>query len=196
VNYPRRQQYRRLSRAGTAATGTTLALGLAVACATVGLASLTAALVLIALGFGFNARHWLLLAGRSRVGARSEEEVRRILRELEAEGWRVRHSLRWRGRGDIDSVAIAPSGIAFVIETKTSRYDSRHLDRVREQAVWLSRRRRRWCRSGAVPVLCVVRARGERRWEDGVLVLSIEHLTRSLELASNAGGWSDSAPIV
>jgi len=30
----------------------------------------------------------------------------------------MRHSLPYRGRGDIDSVAIAPTGIAFAIETK------------------------------------------------------------------------------
>ena len=43
------------------------------------------------------ARHWLRLAGRSRVGARSEDEVRRALAPLEAEGWRLRHSLPCRG---------------------------------------------------------------------------------------------------
>jgi hypothetical protein len=41
-------------------------------------------------------------------------------------------------------VAIAPTGIAVAIETKTRTYDARHLDRVREQAGWLSRSRRRW----------------------------------------------------
>jgi hypothetical protein len=66
----------------------------------------------------------------------------------------VRHSLSWWGRGDIDSVAIAPGGVGFVIEVKTSRYDDRHLALVREQAAWLSRFRRRWCRQGIVPVLC------------------------------------------
>ncbi len=104
----------------------------------------------------------------------------------------MRHSVRWRGHGDIDSVAIVPTGIAFAIETKTRRYDHGHLAGVREQAVWLSCRRRRWCRNGAVPALCVVRARGERRWEDGVLILSVDRLARSLEMAATADG-SDSA---
>jgi hypothetical protein len=142
VNYARRQQYRRLSHAGKAAVGSVAAglLGLAVAIA--GAAAVGGLLVLMAVGLAFYARHWLSLAGRSRVGARSEDEVQRTLAPLQAEGWRLRHSLPWQGRGDIDSVAIAPSGIAAAIETKTLTYDARHLARVREQAAWLSRRRR------------------------------------------------------
>jgi len=90
-------------------------------------------LLLIAVGLGFDSRHWVSLAGRSRVGARSEGEVQRVLTPLRSEGWRLRHSLPWRGRGDIDSVAIAPTGVAIVIETKTRAYDSAHLSRVYEQ---------------------------------------------------------------
>src|SRR5450755_3238042 len=60
---------------------------------------------------GLYARHWLSLARRSGVGARSEEDVQRALARLQVEGWRVRHSLRWQGRGEIDSVAIAPTGM-------------------------------------------------------------------------------------
>jgi hypothetical protein len=66
-------------------------------------------LLLMAVGLAFYARHWLSLAGRSRVGARSEDEVQRALAPLQAEGWRLRHSLPWQGSGDIDSVAIAPN---------------------------------------------------------------------------------------
>jgi hypothetical protein len=75
------------------------------------------ALLLVAAGLLFDARRWVRLAARSRVGARSESEaeVRQALAALEAEGWRLRHSLAYGGRGDIDSVAIAPSGIAFAI---------------------------------------------------------------------------------
>jgi hypothetical protein len=76
-------------------------------------------LLLIAVGLGLSARHWLGLAGRSRVGARSEDDVQRALVPLRAEGWRLRHSLLWQGPGDIDSVAISPTGIAVAIETKT-----------------------------------------------------------------------------
>jgi len=118
VNYARRQQYRRLSHAGRAALGSVVAglLGLVVAIA--GAAVLGELLLLTAVGLGFYARHWLSLAGRSRVGARSEDEVQRALAHLQAEGWRLRHSVPWHGQGDIDSVAIAPTGIAVAIETK------------------------------------------------------------------------------
>ena len=87
------------------------------------------------------------------------------------------------GPGDIDSLAIAPTGVGFVIETKTRAYDDRHLARVREQAAWLSRRRRRWCRRGAVPVVCLVRARGVQRLEQDVLVVSIDRLIPMLRSA-------------
>jgi hypothetical protein len=188
VNYARRQQYRRLSRAGASAAGSAGALLLALALASAGAISLAAVLLLAAVGFGFTTRHWLNLAGRSRVGAQSEIEVRRVLAVLEAEGWRVRHGLRWQGTGDVNSVAVAPGGLGFAIETKTRSYDDRHLMRVREQAAWLSRRRRRWCRRGALPVLCVVRDRGIRRWEQGALVVSIDRLASTLQSAADGLG--------
>jgi hypothetical protein len=184
VNYARRQQYRRLSHAGKAALGSVVVglLGLAVAIA--GAAALGVLLVLTAVGLGFYARHWLSLARRSRVGARSEDAVQRALAPLQAEGWRLRHSLPWQGRGDIDSVAIAPTGVAVAVETKTRTYDERHLARVREQAAWLSRRRRRWARNGALGVMCLVRARGVERVEHDVLVVSIDRLTHVLRVAA------------
>ena len=135
--------------------------------ASMGATSIAGVLLLLAIGLGLYARHWLVLAGRSPVGARSEDEVQRALARLAADGWRLRHSLPWRGRGDIDSVAIAPTGVAFAIETTTLTFDARHLAGVREMALWLHRRRRRWCRRGALPVLCVVRARGLKRVEAG-----------------------------
>ena len=46
------------------------------------------------------------LAQRTRSGAR--------WRPLAVEGWRLRHSLPWRGRGDIDSLAIVPTALVFV----------------------------------------------------------------------------------
>jgi hypothetical protein len=176
MNYPRRQQFRRLSHAAEAATASAAAALLGLLTAGAGARSAAAVLLLSAAGLALYARHWLSLARRSGVGARSENEVRRRLTELEGEGWRLRHSLPWRGRGDIDSLAIAPTRIAFAIETKTRSFDDRHLARVREQAAWLSRRRRRWCRRGAVPVVCLVRARGVRRLEQDVLVVSIDRL--------------------
>jgi Nuclease-related domain len=180
VNYARRQQYRRLFHAGRAALGSVVAglLGLVIASAEAAL--LAGLLLLMAAGLGLHARHWLSLARRSRVGARSEDEVQRALAPLEAEGWRLRHSLPWRDRGDIDSVAIAPTGIAIAIETKMRTYDAGHLARVREQAAWLARSRRRWARKGAVGVMCLVRAREVERVEHDVLVVSIDRLTHVL----------------
>ncbi|MGB0094788.1 MAG: nuclease-related domain-containing protein, partial [Solirubrobacteraceae bacterium] len=145
-------------------------------------------LLLIMVGLLIYARHWLRLVGRSRVGARSEDEVRRVLAPLRAEGWRLRHSLPCMRRGDIDSVAIAPTGIAFAIETKTRTFDARHLAGVREMAAWLHRRRRRWWRRwwrrGALAVLCVVRARGAERVEDNVLIVSPDRLVAALRVAA------------
>jgi Nuclease-related domain len=176
VNYARRQQYRRLSHAGMAAAASITAALLGLVLAGAGAATAAAVSLLAAVALGLQARHWVALAGRSRVGARSEVEVRRTLAVLQREGWRLRHSLPWQGHGDIDSLAIAPTRVGFAIESKTRAYDHRHLARVCDQAAWLSRRRRRWCRRGAVPVVCLVRAGGVQRLERNVLVVSIDRL--------------------
>ena len=78
------------------------------------------------------------------------------------------------------SVAIAPTGVGFAIETKTRTFDARHLAHARQTAAWLYRHRRRWCRRGALPVLCVVRARGLEGVEDEVLVVSPDRLVSVL----------------
>ena len=150
MNYARRQQYRRLSHAGKAALGSVGATLFGLVAAIAGAPPLGGLPPLAAVGLGLYARRWLSLARRSRVGARSEDEVQRALAALQAEGWRLRHSLPWQGRGDSDSVAIAPTGVAVAIETKTRTYDERHLVRVRDQAAWLWRRRRRWPRRGTL----------------------------------------------
>jgi hypothetical protein len=155
-SFPRRQQYRRLCRAVGCAAASVAAGVLAVAAGALRVVPLALMLALASISLAVEARRWIRLAGRSRVGARSEEEVRRALAPLRGEGWRLRHSLAWQGRGDIDSVAIAPTGIAFAIETKSRWYEPKHLARAREMAVWLAGRRRRWCPHGAIPVLCVV----------------------------------------
>jgi hypothetical protein len=187
VNYARRQQYRRLSHAGKAALGSVVTALLGLVIASAGAVALAGPLLLMAVGLGLYARHWLSLAGRSRVGAHSEDEVQRALACLQAEGWRLRHSLPWQGRGDIDSVAIAPNGIAVAIETKTRTYDGCHLARVREQAAWFARRRRRWARNGALGVMCLVSARAVERVEHDVLVVSIDRLTHVLRVAARMG---------
>jgi Nuclease-related domain len=167
------------------AAGTAAVFLLALLLAGIGAMSAASVPFLVALGLGLYARHWLVLARRSRVGARSEDDVRRRLAILGAQGWRLGHSLRWRGRGDIDSVAVAPSGVGFTIEAKTRSYDENHLARVREQAAWLARRRRRWCRHGAIAVLCVVRGSGTERVERDVIVVSIDRLVPTLAAIAN-----------
>jgi hypothetical protein len=150
----------------------------------VGASALAGLLALVVVALVLDARRWVHLAARSRVGARSEDAVRRALGGLEAEGWRLRHSLPWGGRGDIDSVTIAPTGFGFAIESKTRTFDARHLAHARQTAAWLCRHRRRWCRRGALPVLCVVRARGLEGVEDGVLVVSLDRLVSALRASA------------
>jgi hypothetical protein len=182
VNYARRQQYRRLAHAGKAGLASVIAALLGLVTASAGAGALAGLLFLAAVGLGAA----LGTGFRSLVGAHSEDEVQHALVHLEAEGWRLRHSLPWQGRGDIDSVAIAPTGVAIAIETKTRTYDVHHLARVHEQAVWLSRRRRRCCRRGVLAVLCLVRLRGVQRVEDDVLVVSIDRLMPAVRSVAGA----------
>ena len=184
LNYPRRQQYRRVRRAAAAGAAGVLAAGLALLAASLGAGPVATVLLLVAVALGGYARHWARLAGRSRVGAHSEDQVQRALAPLQAEGWRLRHSLPWQGHGDIDSVAISPTGIAFAIETKTSRFEAQHVARVMEMAAWLRRRRRRCSRKGALPVLCVVHATRLERVEAGVLIVSLDRLVAALRTAA------------
>jgi hypothetical protein len=110
MSYPRRPQFRRLRRAVASGAAGLAAGALAVVAASAGATPDAGMLILVTVGLLIHARHWMRRVGRSGVGARSEDEVRRALAALEAEGWRLRHSLPYRGRGDIDSVAIAPTG--------------------------------------------------------------------------------------
>jgi|ERR1035441_945282 hypothetical protein len=95
-SFPRRQQYRRLRRAiASGAAGLTAGV-FAVMAAGVGALAVAGVLSLVMCGLVIDSRRWVRLAGRSRVGARSEDEVRRALAPLEAEGWRLRHSLLYQ----------------------------------------------------------------------------------------------------
>ncbi len=182
--YPRRQQLCRLTRAAGFIALAVTALVAAGGVAFTGPAALAGALVLLAVGLFAYARRLLRLAGRAGVGADSEARVRRALAALEREGWRTRHSLPWRGRGDIDHVAIAPTGVAFAIETKTSRYEPRQLQSARSQTAWLRRCRRQWCPRGAFPVLSLVRGPTCERIEDTVLIDSLNRLISVLRSAA------------
>jgi hypothetical protein len=178
ISYPRRQQYQRLVRAARLALLAVVQMLLAAAAAGAGLAPVALVLGAGALLLAFRARRWGGLARRSRIGAGSEDNVRRELGVLEGEGWRVMHSLRWHGGGDIDHLAIAPpaSGVAFAIETKTRSYTLADLDRISRIAGRLAQRRRGWCRQAAIPVLCLAGTRGVERFEAGVAVVSLNRL--------------------
>src|SRR5829696_6867198 len=175
LSYARRQQGRRLMTAGSRAAGAAGALvaaALATAAAEVGFGLL---LALVSGGLALASRHSLRLAARSRVGAESEAQVRRALEPLAREGWRVAHAVDWPGRGDLDHVLRSPSGMGFVIETKTLRYSRAHILRTVETARWVSRKRRRYpC--GVLPVVCVTRARRIERFEEEALVVSLDCL--------------------
>ena len=181
-SFPRRQQHRRLRRASGSGAVAFATGALAVMALGTGASALAGALALVTIALVPEMRRWLRLASRSSVGARSENAVRAALATLQAEGWRVRHSLAYRGQGDIDSVAIAPTGIAFAIESKTRTFHAHHLANTREMAVWLCRNRRRWCRGGALAVLCVVGARSLERVEDHVLIVSLDRLLPALRV--------------
>jgi hypothetical protein len=70
------------------------------------------------------------------------------------------------------------------METKTKTLEDRHVARVLEQAAWLSRRRRQWCKRGALPVVCLARRPGVDHVEAGVLVVSIDRLTSALRTSA------------
>ena len=175
VSYARRQQLRRLAHAGTRTVQTGVALTTAAFYFQSGEPALAAALGAVAVALALSARRALRLAARSRVGAESEARVRRALEPLTREGWQVRNAVDWPGGGDLDHIVRSPSGMGFVIETKTWRYTRDQVVRTAKTARWLARRRRQYpC--GVRPVICLSRARGVERSEHGALVVSLDRL--------------------
>ena len=69
MNYPRRQQYRRLGRALATGAGGLLAAGGALLAAVHRAVWIAVILLLASVGLGAYARHYTRLAARSRVGA-------------------------------------------------------------------------------------------------------------------------------
>jgi hypothetical protein len=191
VSYPRRQQLRRLMHAFRLAAGAMIASIGAVLVASAGHAGIAFSLAAAALVLGLLSRRALQLAGRSRVGAESEAQIRRALEPLVREGWWVAHAVEWPGRGDLDHVLRSPSGMGFVIETKTLRYGRVHVARTIDAARWLARKRRRYPR-GVLPVVCVTRARRLERFQDEALVVSLDCLMTALRqtLAIPRRSWS------
>jgi Nuclease-related domain len=179
VSYPRRQRNRRLAHAIRMAALAIGALSLATAAALARIDAVAIPLAAVGMGSGLRARRWSELARRSAIGAQSEDRVRGQLRKLEAEGWVIRHALRWRGGGDIDHIATAPgrAGLAFAIETKTRSYHAGDLSRIAAIAASLERHGRFGARHRlAIPILCVAGARGVERREGQVVVVSVERL--------------------
>jgi hypothetical protein len=169
-----------------------LALAAALAVAVAGWWPVAPALVGIAAVRGWAAWRAGRRAERYRVGAQSEREVREVLKLLAADGWEVRQSVPWPGRGDVDHVLRAPCGRGFAVETKTRHWTQAHAQRTAAAARWLACRRRRFPR-GVMPVLCVVRGCEQPRCEGGVLVVAVADLIgvlRSLAGSDSARGGS------
>ncbi len=91
------------------ASGVTALLALSGASA--GAAFPAGVLLVLALMFAPSPAAGCRLPDAAAWAARSADEVRLALAPLQAEGWRLRHSLHWRGGGDMDSLAIAPTGV-------------------------------------------------------------------------------------
>jgi hypothetical protein len=179
ASYPRRQQFHRLMSAARFAGCAVIAAAASALLASAGQIGLAVVIGALAAGLGLWSRRAVRLARRSRVGAESEAQVRRALKPLTREGWHVAHAVDWPGRGDLDHVLRSPSGMGFVIETKTLRYSRAHVVRTIDAARWLGRKRRRYpC--GVLPVVCVTRARRIERFEEEVLVVSLDRLLPAL----------------
>jgi len=69
VSYPRRQQFRRLSHAGGSLAGSAIVALLAFVASSAGALLLAGLPGVVAVALAVSARHWLILAERSRVGA-------------------------------------------------------------------------------------------------------------------------------
>jgi len=202
VSHPRRLWFRHSMRAGGWTLGLLASLVAAIALgghgdATLVLAGMGVGLACLALG-----RREHRLARRARIGEHSERRVRAALSALERAGWTVRHSVLWPQSGDIDHIVTAPTGAAFVIETKTRGFSPAHLARTRACARWVTHRRRRWAPSGATPVLCVVRGGSRCVVIDGVLVAPVDWLAGLLRSIADtqgahaAGPWAELSALI
>src|SRR4051812_41057796 len=195
ASYARRQEWRRLRTAASRRAAAAVAILAAVPAASANQAVLAILLVLVAGVLMLASRHALGLAQRSRVGAVSEARVRRALEPLAGGGRQVRHALGRPGGGDPDHAARSPSGMGFVIETKTLRYTRAHVVRTIEAARWVGRRRRRYpC--GVVPVICVVRGRSLERQDGNLLIVSLDRLLPAITVAAANGGRIPPSPPV
>ena len=86
ASYPRRQQLRRLKRAASRGALGAVALAAAVLVAAAGELGLSLALLVLAGALAATSLRAVQLAARSRVGAESEAQVRRMLDEFASDG--------------------------------------------------------------------------------------------------------------
>jgi hypothetical protein len=179
VSFPRRQQHRHTAHAAAFVVFAALAAVLALESLSRGHGQLALLLGVTAGGLGLAGRRSLNLAGRNRVGADSEAQVRHKLAGLRDDAWEVRHSVTWPGGGDIDHLLRSPTGVGFAVETKTRNFDERHLQRTVQAAGWAAGKRRRYPR-GVQAVLCVVQSHGVEQYQGEVLVVSLDRLVTVL----------------
>jgi hypothetical protein len=182
MSHPRQQQHRYLVIAAALAIACLVLLAVAGTMAKRHQSNgLIWATLIIAACAGGLARQGYVRAQRYRVGANSEDSVRRRLRALEAGGWQIRHGVPWAGGGDIDHLATSPDGLlTTVIETKTRSYTDAHLAKLRMQCLAVSRQLEPGCL--CAPVLCLVAAQGIHRYEGETVVVSADALCSALEL--------------
>jgi hypothetical protein len=107
-------------------------------------------------------------------GSRAEREVGAEIDLLREHGALVLHDVEL-DRGNIDHVVVLPRG-AYVIETKATRYDTRHLKQVKRQALWMRERAGQWM----TPVICLASRDDTPHRRDGVWIMGREHLNQWL----------------
>jgi hypothetical protein len=194
LNYARRQQYHRLSRAGAAAVASVAAALLALVLASVGAISLAGLLLLTAVPSASTRATgsvWPVAAGWAR-----SRRTRCAVFSLR---------LRRRGGGSDTGSGGTAGETSTQLRSRPAGSASRSKRRRGATTIAIScgcASRPRGCPvageggAGAArcQLLCVVRDRGVQRWEQGALVVSIDRLTSTLQSAAGGlGARSDSA---
>jgi len=144
-------------------------------------------------GLAIYARHCLSLAGRSRVGARSEDEVRRVLAPCRRRAGGC--GIPCPGRGGETSTRWRSPRPALRSQSRRRPGPTTHVT-----SPVCTSRRRGCCGAGedglagALAVLCLVRMRGVERLEHDVLVVSIDRLIPLLRVAAGMRPDTRAAP--
>src|SRR5260370_6297170 len=82
LSYPRRQQYRRLARAGVTSMAAATLAPLALLAVASGMVRAGVVLLLLAIALGVYTRHWVRLSKRAGARARHEHQVQQALATL------------------------------------------------------------------------------------------------------------------